>query len=233
MEIKKGCYLAIEGPDANGKSTQAKHLYHKLDEAFPGQVIHVIEPGGTVVGQEIRGIILSNRDLPSHQKVNPRCELLLFSANRAQLVDEKIKPAIQQGKIVLTERYFLSSQMYQGVALGLSMEAINEITNFAVQGCEPDQTFVLDIPVEESKRRLIARGTPMDVIEQRPPEFHEAVRRGYIRRAGAIPEKVTLLDGCQPVDMIHEQIWSGVADFLLATDRISPADHLQLRNHRS
>ena len=141
-------FITFEGPEGSGKSTQARMLVEWL-ESLGYRVVSTREPGGTRIGEAVRDVILS----VEHLEMHPRAEALLFSAARAQLVFQVIKPALAKGAIVVSDRYADSTMAYQGYGHGLDLSALKEITKFATDGIVPDITFYLDLPVEEGLRR--------------------------------------------------------------------------------
>lgn len=166
----KPFFLVLEGVEGSGKSTQAKLLG---DWLAANAVAHVVtrEPGGTEVGEEIRAIVLHGADIPAE------AELLLINAARAVFVAEIVKPALAAGKVVIADRFSLSSLAYQAHGRGLPLDEVRSICTFATQGVEPDLTIVLDVPIEESESRRSGRGA--DRIERAGTDFHQKVLRAY------------------------------------------------------
>lgn len=201
----RGIFITFEGPEGSGKTTQARLLVKYLrGKGYP--VVFTREPGGTRIGDQIRAILhdLNNTDML------PATEILLFSASRAQIVGQVIRPALEAGKIVVCDRYADSTMAYQGYGHGLDLEALEFITRFATGGLKPDITFYLDIEVEKGlqrKRAAHERGedewTRMD---QKELEFHRRVRRGYLALAEAEPTRWVVLDASQGVEAIQERI---------------------------
>jgi dTMP kinase len=170
-ETVQGRFLVLEGPDGSGKSTQAARLAAWL--ASRGlTALHLRDPGGTRVGEKVREILLD----PDHVELSPTAEALLFMASRAQLIAERIRPALGAGEIVVCERWLPSTVCYQGYAGGLDPEAIWKMGEFASGGLIPDLTLVLDVDAEVGLSRV--DGEP-DLVESRSLSFHEAVVRGY------------------------------------------------------
>ena len=188
-------FVSFEGIDASGKSTQIRLLCSFLKEKGMDFVL-VREPGGTLIGEKIREILLT----PENQMF-PETEFLLYAASRAQLVREKIIPALENGRLVIADRFADSSVVYQGFGRGLSIEKIVYINDFATLEIVPDVTFVIDIPVEESLKR---KGEKRDRIEMEKKEFIERVREGY-HRLSSNPRFV-LIDGLKSIDEIHSII---------------------------
>lgn len=195
-----GHFFTFEGPDKAGKSTQIDRLSQRLQEAGY-EVIVTREPGGTELCEDIRKLVMA----PREDKPTPETELLLFAASRAQLVRKLIVPALEQGKIVLCDRFADSTVAYQGEARGLPVETITFLNDFCLQTCRPELTFLFDLPVEESLRRLrgmtTGQGTD-DRFEQEDRQFREAVRRGFLKVAQREPERVKVIDATLPVDEV-------------------------------
>jgi dTMP kinase len=175
VSVSDGRFLVLEGPDGSGKSTQAGNLVDWL--AGRGrEVVHLRDPGTTRVGERIRAILLD----PAHEEIDATTEMMLFMAARAQLVAEKLRPALDAGKIVVCERWLPSTACYQGYAGGLDPERIFEIGEVAAGGLVPDLCLVLDVDPGTGLER--AGGEP-DLMESRSLAFHRAVREGYLRIA--------------------------------------------------
>jgi dTMP kinase len=192
--------LTFEGIDFCGKSTQIRMLADRLGRSRTVRLIR--EPGGTPISERLRDILLDKR----HLELTNVAELFLFSASRAQLVAEVIKPALAQGEFVLCDRYFDSTTAYQGYGRGLDLDAITRINMLATGNTEPDMTFIIDIPVEEIERRKKTAGLTFDRMEISGQQFYDRVRAGYKAMAAAMPRMV-LIDGTRSVQDIHEEIW--------------------------
>ncbi len=197
--------ISLEGPEGSGKSTQLQRLQRRL-ESEGHAVVALREPGGTELGEAIR-VLLKEREMSAE------AELLLFAASRAQLVREVIGPALTAGKVVLCDRFWDSTTVYQGAARALEPASVARVNALAVGDCRPVLTLVLDLPVAESFRRIRERGD-LDRIEQAGEAFHEAVRRGYHELAAREPERVRLLDGQQGADTLEAEIWEHVREHL-------------------
>ncbi|MGO4890213.1 dTMP kinase [Anaerobacillus sp. MEB173] len=208
----KGLFITFEGPDGSGKSTQIKKLAQYLTE-MNIKYIQTREPGGTVISDKIRAILLD----PEHQEMINETEVLLYAASRAQHVREKIMPALAEGKIVLCDRFVDASVAYQGYGLGISIDQVKAINEFATGGLVPDRSYMIDLPVEESRRRLIARqgqefSVDLDRIEQKKQSYHEAVRQGFHEIYNKEQSRICLVDGNQSIDSLFSLIKS---DFTL------------------
>jgi dTMP kinase len=202
--MAQGLFLSIEGIDGSGKSTQLGHLTARLDE---GQIAYLLnrEPGGSSVGNQIRRILLD----PGNP-VSPTAELLLYFANRAQNVDEQIRPALQAGKLVISDRYTDSTLAYQGAARALGKELVEGLHTIACRGTEPTLTLYLRIPPEVSAQRLSRQ--KKDRLESEGEAFHQAVFEAYERLAAAHPERIVVVDGERSEPEIADEIWRIVMD---------------------
>lgn len=188
--------IAIEGLDGSGKTTQAKLLAAHLREKGK-EVVLVADPGTTAAGRAIRAILLDQA-----RQIGPLTELFLYEAARTQLVQEVIRPALAAGKIVIADRFALSSLAYQGHGRGLSLELVEQLNEIATGGLQPDLTILLDIPPEEGLRRK-ARGH--DRMEGAEIDFHRRVHQGYLRALSA-PPRGRALDGRASPEEIFRQI---------------------------
>ena len=187
--MKRGLFLSFEGGEGSGKSLQARRLAEALTERGRDVVI-TREPGGTAAGERIRDILLHARDIP----LSPEAQALLFSSARAQLVREVIRPALDAGKIVIADRFFDSTVVYQGYGQGVSLQAIREVTALAVGNLVPDRTFVLDVPVEVGLARSGWRAEARwDRFEADATELHVRVREAYLRLAAAEPRRFVVI----------------------------------------
>jgi dTMP kinase len=200
----RGLFVVLEGPDKSGKSTQARLLAARLKEEGHA-VVHTREPGGTSFAEEVRRILLD----PSHP-VDPLAELLLYEASRAQHTEELLRPALAEGKIVVCERYTLSTVVYQGYGRGIDLKVVDAANALATGGLKPDLTFVFDIPDSEFAARDAHR--PHDRLESEPEAFRARVRRGY--KAIAQRRGVVALDGRKPVEELERIIAERMAPML-------------------
>ncbi len=197
--MKKGIFVTIEGCEGTGKTTQAKLLADYLTTQGY-QVLVTREPGGTVIGEKIRKILLDR----NHRELAPRVELLLYLASRSQLVSQVIKPVLEEGKIVISDRFHHSSLAYQGGARALNMLLVQQINEFATEGVLPDITFLLDLPPEIGMER---KGSyDEDRMEGQGIEFHQKVRLAFLSLASQEPERIVVLDADQPVEQISTSI---------------------------
>jgi len=187
--VKRGLFLSFEGGEGSGKSLQARRLSEALTERGR-DVVLTREPGGTAAGERIRDILLHAREIP----LSPEAQALLFSSARAQLVREVIRPALDAGKIVIADRFFDSTVVYQGYGQGVSLQAIREVTAVAVGTLVPDRTFLLDVPVEVGLARSGWRAEARwDRFEADATELHVRVRDAYLRLAAAEPRRFVVI----------------------------------------
>jgi dTMP kinase len=200
--VTRGCFVAFEGGEACGKSTQAALLATRLDAVLTR------EPGGTPLGEEIRGLLLH-----ADHEVAPRAEALLMAAARAEHVHDVIEPALRNGRHVVTDRFTASSIAYQGHGRGLSLEEIVALSRFATAGLEPDLYVLLDVaPAVAAARRVRDR----DRMEAAGEEFHRRVRDGFLAIAAADPRRWLVVDGARPVDEVEAEVASRVAGIIRA-----------------
>lgn len=195
--MRKGLFITFEGGDGCGKTTQIKLLDEYLREKGYKTLL-TREPGSKGLGIKLREILL-NYD----GEVSPTCESFLFLADRAQHVDCIIKPALEEGVIVLCDRHTDSTVAYQGYGRGLDLEQIHNLNNIATSGLKPDLTIVLDVDVETSQKRV---GAEKDRMESAGIEFFERVRKGFLEIAKQEPKRVKVVDSTQTIEEIHQQI---------------------------
>ncbi len=195
----KGVFITFEGIDGCGKSTQTA-LCKEWLESLGRSVLLVREPGGTILGEKIRELLLDKKNC----SMAPMTELFLFEAARAQIVEETIKPALTEGKAVICDRFFDSSYAYQGCARDLGAEMVSRLNMDATGGLAPDITFFLDISVDEVIRRREGRGGEKDRIESAGDAFQEKVRNGFIRAASEDKRIVTIDASAAPEDIFKQ-----------------------------
>jgi dTMP kinase len=206
----QGLFLSVDGLDGTGKSTQCRILTDWLrGEGY--EVTTCADPGGTEVGDLLRGLLLDH-----HGQLTMPCEAFLFMASRSQLVSEVIKPALDDGQIVLCDRFLLANVVYQGHAGGIDPELLWSMGRLATGGLEPDLTVILDLPVEAARQR---RQRPADRMEQRDPAFHERVRAGFLTEAQRRPERFRVVDADASLDVVQDKIRQEVARVLAAHQR--------------
>ncbi len=203
----KSLFITFEGTEGCGKSTQIELLAQRL-HALGYQVCSLREPGGTPIGEEIRHTL-------KHSKVNVtmtyETELLLMNASRAQLVRETIRPALAVGEIVLSDRFYDSTTAYQGYGRGLDLALVRSVIDFAIGDTRPNLTLLLHVPPEVSAERLQSRQSTLpfvrDRLEEGDQHFFARVAHGYDAIAAAEPERVRVVNGAAPIEVVCENIW--------------------------
>ena len=210
--MKRGRLITFEGPEGAGKSTQAAMLISKL-EARGIEVVYTREPGGTKLGEAIRGVLQYNA---AGEDPCPESEVLLFEASRAQLVRNVIQPALDRGAWVICDRFADSTTAYQGFGRGFSVELMETINRFAIGTATPDMTILLDVNVslgmQRCAKRQAGKKIQFDRIESEKLEFHEKVRQGYLELARRFPERFRKVDAMRHAEPIAEEIWKQVSD---------------------
>jgi dTMP kinase len=206
---KRGTFITFEGMDGCGKSTQIRRLAKRLLDSGRA-VVETAEPGGTRIGAHIRGILLDS----TNQEISPTTELLLYFAARAQNVDQVIRPALDQGTIVLSDRFTDSSLTYQGCGRGLGADTVLALDKIACRGLKPDLTLLLDIDLATSLERAEIRNrrrNRTDRMEEQDSLFYERVRAAYAALAATEPERFRIIDGRAKVDEVEKEIWDIVS----------------------
>ena len=195
----KGIFITFEGPDGSGKTTQIRLLaQYCIQKGY--DVVMTREPGGTPISEAIRSLLLD----PSHKEMDGVTEALLYAASRAQHVAEKIRPALEDGCIVLCDRFMDSSIAYQGYARGLG-DDVRVINEFAVQGTQPDITFFMDLPAFQGKQR-VASARELDRLEQEDLSFHNAVYEGYQELKKRYADRYVCIDASRSIEEIAAEI---------------------------
>jgi len=194
--VSDGLFLAFEGGDGAGKSTQVR-LLADVVAAGGREVVVTRQPGGTALGQQLRQLVLHG------EAMAPRAEALIFAADKAQHVEEVIRPALARGAVVITDRYTDSAVAYQGAGRELGSDEVHDLQMWAVCGLVPDLTVIIDLPPEEGRRR---RGDVHDRLESEADAYHAAVREHFLAIAAAAPERYLVIDGTQPPQALHAQI---------------------------
>ncbi|GHF93021.1 thymidylate kinase [Deinococcus piscis] len=198
-----GLFISFEGPEGAGKSTQLERLRARLEGAGH-QVLATKEPGGTPAGEQVRATLLD----PA-LNMEPLAEFLLYSASRAQLVRERLRPALERGDVVLCDRYADSTLAYQGYGRRLDMDFLRRVTAEATGGLTPALTVLLDLDPAAGLARVAARGQP-DRLENAPLDFHRRLRAGFLDLAAAEPERWLVLDATRSADELDAAIWARV-----------------------
>jgi dTMP kinase len=200
-------FIVFEGPEGSGKTTQSRLLQAALEQAGQ-QVLCTREPGGTPIGEQIRQVLhaMDNRAML------PITEALLYSAARAQLVGEVIRPALERGDIVVCDRYAYSTLAYQGDGRGLDQQMIHQLTHWATDGLEPDLVVYLDLDVKEGlrRKRQDAQGE-WNRMDELDVAFHQAVRTAYLRMAEGDRARWLVINASQSIEAVHRQIWARVS----------------------
>ena len=201
-----GLFITFEGGEGCGKSTQSRLLLKQLEQQnIPVVLTH--EPGGTALGNELRKTLKRKRD----SSISPQAELFLLAASRAQLVAELIRPALEEGKVVLCDRFTHSTMVYQGYGRGLDFTAIKMVNNMATRYLNPDLIILLDISPEQG---LARKQSLKDRFELENLSFHRRVREGYVKMAAAEPDRWLVIDASLPKGKIAEIIWDRVSQLL-------------------
>jgi len=208
----KGLFIVMEGPDGSGKTTQINLLKEYLEEAGYECLI-TREPGGTVIGEEVRQLILN----PEHKEMSPVTEMFLYAASRAQLVHEVIGPALEEGKIVISDRFVDSSIVYQGIARKLGISTVSAVNAPGIGIYRPDGIFFIDLSEAEGLRRKKEQKN-LDRMEQEGIDFHHMVSEGYRKVLSGRPE-VMKIDGGRSIDTIQKKIRNHVDELLKKKNR--------------
>ncbi|HAE0521253.1 dTMP kinase [Exiguobacterium sp. BRG2] len=211
----KGTFITVEGPDGAGKTTQLQLLNDVLKEKGYN-VMMTREPGGTRVGNEIRSLILN----PDFEEMKEMTEILLYAASRAQHVEELIRPALEAGTIILCDRFVDASLAYQGYGLGHPIDLVRHINDSATGGLAPDRTYLFDLTVTDSKKRMMDRGA-LDRIEQRDDAFRARVYNGFKQIAASDPERVQIVQANRSIEVIHQDLVEDVITYLEEKERFS------------
>jgi len=200
---RPGRFIVLDGNEGCGKSTQSRLLHERL-VAQGSEAILVRDPGTTAIGERIRAILLDSES----REMAMRCEMLLYMAARAQLMEQLIVPALTAGKTVICDRFVSSTLAYQLGGDGLTAAEIRAVADVAIKGRWPDLTVILDMPHDASMARV---QRARDRIEQRPLEYHEQVRKNYLAQVRESPEKYRLVSAQGTIEEVGERVWSIVA----------------------
>lgn len=209
-------FITFEGIEGCGKTTQMKRLVERLDGCGV-PLVATLEPGGTAIGRKIRQILLDRHN----ENLSPLTELMLYVADRAQHVEEVIKPALNQGKWVICDRFYDATVVYQGSARGQDMNLIGFLNEIVTRGVRPDMTFLLDCPVDVGLNRAVRRNSSLahkgqDRFERETLDFHIEVRRGYLDLARKNHERFIVIDAALSEDQVEREILVHIEPFLEA-----------------
>lgn len=208
----RGLFIAFEGGDGAGKSTQVAMAQQWL-EARGSQVVTTREPGGTQISEALRSLVLEH----GHGEIDSRTEALIYSAARAAHVQQLIAPALNAGSHVICDRFVDSSLAYQGMGRALGFDAVAQINDFATDGLRPDVTIILDISAADGRARRVAAGGGVeaaDRLEAEPDDFHERIRNAFLELAAGDPERYLVVDATLSVAEIHAAITTYLAGLL-------------------
>lgn len=193
--------ITFEGIEGAGKSTQIKRVKKFLDQrGIASQVVR--EPGGTVLGNQIRNMLLDQQDI----HIKGRTEMLLYAASRAQLIEEIILPSLKANKIILCDRYVDSSIAYQGFGAGEDLKEIIEVNQIATMGLVPHRTYLLDLPLKLSQDRVSKRGKRKDRMELKEESFHQRVREGYLQLAKEHKQRFKVISAQHSEETVYKEI---------------------------
>ena len=205
----KGLFITFEGIDGSGKTTQIKLLADHLKKKGL-DVVTTREPGGTVIGDAIRSILLD----PLNKGMSVRAETLLFQASRAEIVEKIITPAIDKGRIVICDRFFDSTIAYQGIARGLGIQTLMDMSLWATCGLVPDITFLLAVDINACEKRMNAILKAPDRIEFEETSFKEKIQAGYLELAKLFKDRYVVLDGQQEISEIFKSVKNKIEELL-------------------
>src|SRR5688500_11521585 len=216
MTHLRGKLIVFDGGEGCGKSTQARLLRAKLEsDGLPVLAVH--DPGATRIGEMVRAILLN----PENDDMGMRCEMLLYMASRAQMMVEKILPALKAGACVISDRFVSSTLAYQLGGDGLTAQEIRTVAEVAIKGRWPDLTLIFDLPVAASQARVRPKftlfpddpraGLDLDRIEQRSLDYHAQVRKNYLDQVKLDPKRYQVIDAARPVEAVHEDVVQAVS----------------------
>ena len=214
--MKPGLFITFEGSEGCGKSTQIGLLEERLKKEGR-EVLRLREPGGTALGEKIRNLFQHDE---AGEGMSPETELLLVNASRAQLVREKIRPALERGLVVLCDRFYDSTIAYQGYGRGLDLALVRRVIDVAVGDTRPDRTFLISLPRQLAEHRLKIRSAldewSDDRMEKSDREFFERVEEGFFDLNANEGERVHLVEGSRAIEVVREEIWAEVERMLAA-----------------
>ncbi|MFF2842122.1 dTMP kinase [Paenarthrobacter sp. NPDC057981] len=204
-----GLFIAFEGGDGAGKSTQAARLSDAL-ESRGLSVLRTREPGGTPIGEKLRSLVLDH----GHGTIDARTEALMFAAARAAHAHQVIRPALANGTVVITDRYIDSSVAYQGAGRGLGADCVLSLNEWATEGLHPHLTVLLDVDPADGRQRRTAGDATEDRLESEPDEFHSAIRHAFLDLAGAAPSSYLVLPAADDIEALAARILERVESLL-------------------
>ncbi|AIM24654.1 dTMP kinase [Melissococcus plutonius] len=205
----KGLFITIEGPDGAGKTSVLNELYPKLDKVATQKIVRTREPGGSLIAEKIRQIILD----PKSNEMDERTEALLYTAARRQHLIEKILPALESGKIVICDRFLDSSLAYQGAGRRIGVKAIAEINEFAIEGTVPDFTIYLDVDSDTGLHRIQnSHRRQFDRLDNAGLEFHQRVRHEYLKLVDENPQRIVKVDARMCFKEVVEKTYYTIVD---------------------
>jgi dTMP kinase len=202
--LANGYFVTFEGGEGVGKTSQLQFFEKRLKASSlvpEEKILFLREPGGTKIGEVIRSILLGLE----YTEMVDYAEIMLFEAARVQIVEERIKPVLERGGIVVCDRFYDSTEAYQGYARGLNLQDVRQLNRIAAQGCHPDTTFLLSLDAEVALARATIGGA--DRMEQEDINFHVRVHQGYLNIAADNPERVVPIDASGTIDEIADTIW--------------------------
>ncbi len=206
--VMKGKFIVFEGSDGSGKTTVINELSKKFKEKNI-EFETYREPGGTKISEDIRNIILD----VNNKELSAKCECLLFAAGRAQLIEERIKPSLDDGKIILCDRFVMSSLLYQGIGRDLGIDNVKKINDFATGGLKPDLTLFLDIDAKTALKRKRKNFTP-DRLEEEDYKFHLKIYDGYKKLAKMYKDEIVTIDATKSIDEVVEESYKIILDYI-------------------
>ena len=207
--MANGLFITIEGPDGAGKTTVLNELFPRLQMIAKKEIIKTREPGGVLIAEKIRQIILN----PDHRQMDERTEALLYAAARRQHLVEVIMPALNEGKIVICDRFVDSSLTYQGAGRRIGIKEIAQINEFATEGLEPDFTLYLDVDSDTGLRRIQNhRKQDIDRLDLEGLEFHQRVRHAYLKLAEENPVRIHRIDAKMSLQEVVESSFSAIVE---------------------
>jgi len=211
-----GRFIAFDGPDGSGKSTQLSSFVHWCGENNI-VVTEVREPGGTSIGEQVRKILLD----PENDGMTLPCEMLLYMASRAQLVQQEIVPAMKRGELVVADRFVSATLAYQGAGGGLPVDLIQQVADVAVSGCFPDLTLILDVDEQTASDRM---NTDLDRMELKGREFHSRVRDGFLEQARSFPDRYCVIDATKDKRTVENEVRATVQKWFVSKNSLQNSE---------